>query len=77
MKLSDLLSQYGDENIIFQTLDSDIKELNLKKNHTEIKFGTSETFNHKGTVKMGLVVWLDRNKVQQIINAKKDKQWVR
>ncbi len=67
MKLSELLSIYGDENFAFQTLDSDIKELNLKKNHTEIKFGTSETFNYNGTTKLGLVIWLDREKVKQIM----------
>jgi len=67
MKLSKLLELYGDENVIFQTLDSDIKEINQRKGHVEVKFGTHETFNFGGMRKLGLVIWLDRDKVDEIL----------
>jgi len=70
MKLSELLREYGDDNYKFQSLDTSALGFDAKKAHTEIKFGTTETFHVDKTVKMGIVIWLDRDKVQQIMDNK-------
>lgn len=66
MKLSELIEEYGDENVRFQMLDTDGLDYRRKKNHNEITFGTSEGFNIKGTEKMCLIIWLDRDRVKEI-----------
>ncbi len=73
MKLSELLASYGDNNYVFQNLDNDIIQLDDKKKHREYKFGSFETFGYEGTQKLGLVVWLDREKVKDIIA--KETKW--
>ena len=73
MKLSELIKEYGDKEVIFQTLDSDVISLDDKKSHREIKFGTQETFHVDTTVKMGFVVWFDRKKVEAILASKETK----
>ena len=40
MKLSELIAEYGDDNIIFQNLDTDMISMDKRKKHYEIKFGT-------------------------------------
>lgn len=74
MKLSELIKKYGDDDVIMQTLDSDIIELSAKKSHYEIKFGTSMPFHVDRTQKIGLVVWLDRDKVDEILKANKSRR---
>lgn len=73
MKLSELIEKHGDDKIIFQNLDNDMLSMNKKKNHYEIKFGTKEGFNRdfSGTEKMALVVWMDREKVKEIMELNK------
>lgn len=67
MKLSELIAKYGDENIQFQPLDKCVIEMNVTKKGTTAKFGTEETFDLKGFKKMGLIVWMDRDKVAEIL----------
>lgn len=45
MTLSELIKEYGDDNIIFQNLDTDMISMDKRKNYYEIKFGTKEGFN--------------------------------
>ncbi len=73
MKLSELIEKYGDDKVIFQNLDNDMLSMDKKKNHYEIKFGTKEIFNRdfSGTDKMALVVWMDRDKVKEIMEQNK------
>lgn len=73
MKLSELIEKYGDDKVIFQNLDNAMLSMNKKKNHYEIKFGTKEGFNRdfSGTDKMALVVWMDRDKVKEIMEQNK------
>lgn len=73
MKLSELIEKHGDDKIIFQNLDNDMLSMDKKKNHYEIKFGTKEGFNRdfSGTEKMALVVWMDREKVKEIMELNK------
>ncbi len=73
MKLSELIAEYGDENVIFQNLDKDLISMDKRKKHYEIKFGTQESFNSdfSGTKKLALIVWLDRDKVNEIMKKEK------
>lgn len=70
MKLSELIAAYGDDNITFQNLDTDMISMDKRKKHYEIKFGTQEGFNKdfSGTNKRALIVWMDRDKTQEILD---------
>jgi len=72
MKLSELIKKCGDDVVMYQKLDDDSISFDDKKTHREIKFGTPETFHVDKTVKMGLVVWLDRDKVKSILQEQKN-----
>lgn len=67
LKLSELIAKYGDENVKFQPLDQCVIEMNMTKKGTTAKFGTQESFDLKGFKKMGLIVWMDREKVAEIL----------
>ena len=72
MTLSELIETYGNEEVGIQHLDqcaSDIK-YNHKKG-TAITFHTSESTAPQGLKKMGLVLWMDRERVDEIIEAEK------
>jgi hypothetical protein len=70
MGISELLKIIGDDNIIFQNLDECAISMDYdEKKGTDIKFGTNEKLNMDGTVKLGLVVWLDRDKVKAAIKS--------
>ena len=70
MKLSDLIAAYGDDVVTFQNLDDCASDLNMGKRGTKITFGTEERLTLNGTEKLGLVVWLDRDRVAEIISAR-------
>jgi hypothetical protein len=72
MDLSDLIATYGNENVQFQNLDECAGELKKTKNGTTVKFGTPQSFNFNGLHKLGLVLWLDRDRVKEILGAAKD-----
>lgn len=71
MKLSELISAYGDEKVQFQNLDQSAETLNFNKGITKITFGTEQPIDPSGTVKLGLVVWLDRDRVAEILKTSK------
>ena len=72
LKLSDLIAAYGDNEVIFQNLDGCADALNWSaKNGSRITFRTSEVVTLEGTNKLGLVVWLDRKRVAEIVAAAK------
>lgn len=71
MTLSELISAYGDDNVQSQNLDQCGISLDMKGVTTRITFGTEQRLNPNGTEKLGLVVWLDRDRVAQIIDASK------
>jgi hypothetical protein len=71
MKLSELIAKYGDDAVQFQDLDHCAKDLNMNKGKTFITFGTEQPIGLNGTDKLGLVVWLDRAKVKEIVDADK------
>jgi hypothetical protein len=73
VKLSELIAKYGDDVVQFQNLDQCTKSLNMNKGHTTITFGAEQPITMDGTVMLGLVVWLDRDRVAQIVaESKKD-----
>lgn len=74
MKLSELIAAYGDEKVQFQNLDECTSAMNMNRKGSKIIFGTDQRLDLKGTVQLGLIVWLDRDKVAEIVaKSKKDK----
>lgn len=71
MKLSELIARYGDDRVQFQNLDQCATDLNMGKKGTKITFGTEQRVNLKGTEQLGLVVWLDREAVAEIVKQSK------
>lgn len=66
IRLSDLIARYGDDKVQFQNLDHCADKLNMNGVVTKITFGTEQRLNLEGTEKLGLVVWLDRERVKEI-----------
>lgn len=73
MKLSELIAVYGDDKVQFQNLDQSIINLNMNSGISKITFGTEQPVNLDGPDKLGLVVWLDRDRVKEIVAAEKSK----
>jgi hypothetical protein len=71
LKLSELIAQYGDETIQFQNLDHCVDDFQMTKKGTKARFGTNEPFDLKGFKKLGLIVWMDRDKVEEIVAKSK------
>ncbi len=71
MKLSELIAAYGDDKVQFQNLDQSIITLNMNKGVTKVTFGTEQPINIDGTDKLGLVVWMDRKRVAEIVATSK------
>jgi hypothetical protein len=67
MKLSELIAKYGDERVQFQNLDQCTERMNMNGGITKITFGTEQPIGLDGTEKLGLVVWMEREDVAQII----------
>jgi hypothetical protein len=66
--ISELISKIGDDNITFQALDecAITMDYDVKKG-TIIKFGTTQPLTVDGTKDIGLVVWLPRDRVKEIL----------
>jgi hypothetical protein len=64
MKLSELIAAIGDENVGIQPLDvcADSLDWSAKKG-TKITFVSDQPITPNGTVKLGLVIWMDRDAV--------------
>jgi len=71
LKLSELIAAYGDDKVQFQNLDQCADKLNMNGGTTKITFGTEQRLHLDGTEKLGLVVWLDRERVKEIVAASK------
>lgn len=67
MKMSELIAKYGDDKVQFQNLDQSASDLNMNKNVTKITFHTDQRIGPNGTDKLGLVIWLDRERVKEIL----------
>jgi hypothetical protein len=71
MNLSQLIAAYGDDRVQFQALDACADRMNMAGAHTMITFGTKQQLGPEGTIKMGIVVWMDRERVAEILAADK------
>lgn len=71
MKLSELIAEYGDDQVQFQNLDQSAETLNMNNGITKITFGTEQLITPEGMEKLGLVVWLDRKRVAEIVEKER------
>lgn len=71
MNLSALLAVYGDDKVQFQKLDDCVTAFQMTKHGTKATFGTPQGFNGNGFDKLGLIVWLDRKAVADILTKQK------
>lgn len=68
MKLSELIAAHGDDAVQFQNLDECMISANYtSKSGQKITFGTPEVCGANGTERLGLIVWLDRDRVSKIL----------
>ena len=77
MKMSELILAVGDDNVVFQNLLNDAQTIDKTKHGTKITFYTDaiqaeELLSGGETKKIGLVVWLPRDKVNAAIAASKN-----
>lgn len=71
LKLSELIAKYGDDKVQFQNLDHCLDSLKMNNGKSKITFGTEQPVNLDGTDKLGLIVWLDRKRIAEIVAASK------
>lgn len=78
MKLSELVLAVGDDHIRFQNLLTDAQTIDKTKHGTKISFYTDaiqaeEMLPGRKSEKIGLVVWLPRDRVDAAMAAEKAK----
>lgn len=72
MNISELIARYGDDRVECQPLDGCIRAIDYHhKKGTTITFGTDAQIGPNGMEKMGLVLWMDRKIVADLIAADK------
>jgi len=71
MKLSELIAAYGDDVVKFQKLDDCTDTLSMSKKGTKASFVTPETFGFDGFDKLGIIIWMDRERVAKILADRK------
>lgn len=77
MKLSELILAHGDETVKVQNLDQSTVGLDVtfgpKGCETKIEFGTDMAVDPVSgeTERLGLVLWLDRAKIAEIMKAQR------
>jgi len=76
MKMSELILAVGDENVVMQNLLNDAHTIDKTKHGTKITFYTDaiqaeELLGGGETKKMGLVLWLPRDRVNAAVAKEK------
>ncbi|MAB24944.1 MAG: hypothetical protein CMK78_11435 [Pseudomonadales bacterium] len=71
MGIVELITAIGDDSVKLNALDTCITEMNKRKDHNEFTFCTDQTFDLKGPSDLGIVIWLPRDKVTEIMAAAK------
>jgi hypothetical protein len=76
MKMSELILAIGDENVVFQNLLNDAYSIDKTKAGTKITFYTDaiqaeELLGGGQTKKIGLVLWLPRDRVDAAVAEEK------
>lgn len=79
MKMSELILAVGDEHVVFQNLLNDARSIDKTKAGTKITFYTDaiqaeELIGSRQPEKIGLVLWLPRERVEAAIAAERDTQ---
>lgn len=74
MNMAELIAAYGGDKVAFQNLDQCADTVNMTKKCTKITFGTEEKVTLKGTERLGLVLWLDRERVAEILAESRAKE---
>ncbi len=76
LTLTQLLGKIGDDNITYQNLDTDFVEFKDGKRGAKITFATGEKIDGARamlgagpTQKMGLIIWLDRDHVANVMEG--------
>lgn len=70
LKLDELVSDIGNENITMQNLDECAVELSRSNNNvTKITFLTDMPFDMRGTERLGVVLWFERDAVRKWLDA--------
>ena len=73
LPLSKLIAEYGDDKVQLQNLDVCAATLDYHhKRGTTVTFGTDAKIGPNGMEKLGLIVWLDRERVKEIVAASKE-----
>lgn len=74
MKLSEIILKIGDDNVTFQNLGNDLDSVSLTRRGVKVSFFTDpENINPndllatKKSNKIGLIVWLPRDRVDAIL----------
>lgn len=68
--IGELVSRIGDDKIAIQNLDVSATTLDYSaKKGTKITFLTEEPLTPTGTERIGIVLWLPRDKVKEVLNA--------
>jgi hypothetical protein len=69
MKTSELIQKVGDKNFKVQVLDGCLISANYSAEEgvNEITFGTDAHFSPDGLKEIGIVVWLPRDKVDEVL----------
>lgn len=70
--ITELVTRIGDKRVRLQGLDGSIKSLHASKGVTTVTFLTDQPIGLDGTTDLGLVLWLPRDVVAEIL--KSDKQ---
>ena len=76
MKMSELILAVGDDNVVFQNLLNDAQSIDKTKHGTKITFYTDaiqaeELLGGGKTKKIGLVVWLPRERGDEAVAAER------
>lgn len=68
--ITELVSKIGDDNVKLQVLDQCATRMKYDhKKGTEITFVTDQPVLLDGTRDIGLVLWIDREKVKEILGT--------
>lgn len=69
MRLSELIAAHGDDKVQFQNLDACMESAALTKLGSKVTFVTPERLTPNGFPKLCLIVWMDRDRVKELIEA--------
>lgn len=67
MGIIELLQKIGEDNVRLQPLDQCVTDMKMSRGINKYTFESEVSFSLDGPQKMGLVVWLDRDKVKTVI----------